>query len=103
MGLTVGLLGFEPAIERGLRSLLRLEAGLQLVSLEDSPQVLIVGALDAMQLDELHRRQPQAIILRQLSLYAKESEGEHPWERRFEAFQGYSHLLSLVRSCVQAS
>ena len=103
MALTVGLLAFEPAIERGLQSLLRLEAGIRLVSPEDRPRVLVVGAIEDWQLEELHRDQPQAIILRQMSLFSKESEGEHPWERRFEAFQGYGHLLSLILSSVQAS
>ncbi len=103
MAITVALLGFEPAIERGLQALLRNETGLHLVTADESPRVLLVGALEGQQVQELHRHHPQAIILRQMSLYSKEAEGEQPWERRFEAFQGYGHVLSLIRSCAQAS
>ena len=104
----VGVVGFEPAIQGSLESLLAGEPGFAVTHFppnwspegpdpEATPDVLIIAPPDSDWVARLHAQFPQTNLVAMVDWRHRDSFRESAIKGYFERFQSYSGLLELLR------
>jgi len=107
---SVGVVGFEPAIQSSLESLLGGEPGYSVMrfpanwcpstngvaSLEGSPDILIIAPPSRDWVDHLHAQFPQALLLAMVDWHREDQFVGAPIAGYFERYHSYSNLLELL-------
>lgn len=107
---SVGVVGFEPAIQSSLESLLGGEPGYTVLRFpanwcpstngltgpDLSPDILIIAPPSRDWVDHLHSKFPQAQLLAMVDWHREDQFKGAPITGYFERYQSYSHLLELL-------
>ena len=90
----VTLLGFEPAIQKSLESLLGSEPGVELT--ESAPDVVVTAPPTPEWLSAVQQRYPKARLLAMVEWNRRDQFARLPVDGYFDRFQGYRALLEML-------
>jgi hypothetical protein len=94
---TVAILGFEPALQSSLSSLLGSEPGLQIVNQDlNSPDILLIAPPNPDWVLELHRRFPRARVVAVLEWHRRDQFAEAPIDEYVDSLAGYRSLVKQI-------
>lgn len=90
------LLGFEPAIQKSLETLLVREPGLELTPPETIPDVIVAAPPSPEWLSCVRQRFPTSRLLAMVEWNHRDRFARLPVDGYFDRFQGYPALLEML-------
>lgn len=97
MNQSVAILGFEPALQSALRSLLGREPGLELADdAAESPDILLISPGSVEWAVQLRARYPRARIVAMVEWHRRSSYSEASIDQFVDGLAGYENLLQQI-------
>lgn len=96
---TLAILGFEPALQSSLRSLLSREPGLQIADHEQvAPDILLIAPSNQEWVRQLRARFPKARVVAMLEWHRRSHFSEASIDEYVDGLAGYDSLVKLIRA-----